>query len=888
MRNKDRELREEIRTHLDMATADRIAHGASAEDAAAAARREFGNVSSVQEATRDVWGRRWLEQLAQDVRYAWRTYRRNPGFALVAILSLTLGIGANTALFEVVSAVKLRVLPIADPDRVAEIRLTSMDEVRGGQYTWHASVTQPIWREIQARQQAFSNVFAWSRENFNVAQGGEVRLVDGLWVTGEFFPGLGVRPMIGRLLSSADDRTGCTPRAVLGYDFWRRVYGADPLVAGRTITLDSKAVEIVGVASGGFHGLEVGRTFDVALPLCAEPAFSGDGKGLVDAGTSWWLSVFGRLRPGWTIDRASSHLAAISPEVFRASLPSDYPPVSVTSYLGFKLAAHAGGSGLSQLREEYETPLWLLLGIAGFVLVIACVNLANLLLARASAREREIAIRLGLGASRGRVIRQLLTESLLLVTIAAVFAVFLADTLGRWLVAALETSNRPITLPLGADWKVIAFAAGMALATCLLFGLAPAIRGTRMRAREVLHVSPRGATSARESLGLRRALVVVQVALSLALLFYSLLFDGTLRNVLDVHPGFTPEGLLVANVNLSPVHATADRRAVLRDDVIERVRSVAGVESAAPVAVVPISGNSGSNEMWPEGDRGRAFHSHVNRVGGKFFATLGVPFLAGRDFDERDTPQSVAVAIVNDRFAEKLGGDTAAVGKRFVREATPGESEKTYEIVGVVANSNYMTLTETPGPVAFYPDSQDSPTSDARLLIRTRIPAAAVTSAITATLADVDPKLEVRYALLPTMIRDTLVQQRVLAQLSSGFGLLAALLTLVGLYGLVAYSVSRRTGEIGLRIALGATRSAVINLILHETGLLLAIGLIFGAGLAVAGGQTAATLLYGVEPHDPATLALSVALLALIALAASLIPVRRAVRIDPAIALRTE
>ncbi len=888
MKNKDTELREELAAHLQMAAADRIARGESPEEAAAAARRELGNLSQIQEATRDVWGRRWIEQLVQDVRYATRTCRRNPGFALVAILSLTLGIGANTALFEVVSAIKLRVLPVTDPDRLVEIAPTSMNGVRGNQHTWHASVTQPIWREIQARQQAFSGVFAWSRTSFNLAQGGEVRFIDGMLVTGDFFSTLGLRPTIGRLLAAEDDRTGCTPRAVLGYDFWRRTYASEVAAVGRTIVLGSRPVEIVGVAPAGFYGLEVGRTFDVALPLCAEPLFSDDGKGLVDAGTTWWHSVFGRLLPGWTMDRAAAHLGAISPEIFQTSLPSYYPPVSVQSYLNMKLSANPGGAGLSELREKYETPLWLLLAIAALVLVIACANLANLLLARASAREREIAIRLGLGASRGRVIRQLLTESLLLVTIGGVLAMFLADTLGQWLVVALETSADRITLPLRVDWMVAAFGAALALATCLLFGLAPAIRGTRLGAREVMHVGPRGGTSSRESLGLRRALVVVQVALSLALLFASLLFAGTLRNVLHVNPGFKPEGLLVANVDLSPLKASTARTPIVREQIIERVRSVPGVESAAPVAVVPISGTSGSNEVWPEGRRSGAFDSRINEAGRGFFATLGVPFLAGRDFDSRDTPQSIAVAIVNERFAARLGGNIAAVGQRFVREATPRRPEKTFEIVGVVANSNYLTLREAPSPVAFYADSQDPSRTDAQLMIRLTIPAAAATSAITAALSDLDPRLEVRYAVLGTMIHDTLVQERLLAELSSGFGLLAAVLTTVGLYGLVAYSVSRRTGEIGLRMALGATHRTILGLVLRETGLLLVTGLVLGVVLALAGGRAAATLLYGVKPHDPVTLGLSVALLGLIAVAASVIPARRATLIDPGIALRTE
>jgi len=888
MKNKDAELRDEIRSHLDMATADRIARGVSPEEAATAARRELGNVSQIHEATRDVWGWRWLDQLAQDLRYAIRTFRRSPAFALVAILSLTLGIGANTALFEVVNAVRLRALPIADPSRLVEVKIADMDGARGSRHTWYPSVTQPIWREIQARQQALSSIFAWSGTSFNLAQGGEVRLADGLLVSGEFFATLGLRPAAGRLLSPEDDRSNCTPRAVLGYDFWRRHYAGAPSAIGQLITLNSRPVEIVGVAPSGFYGVEVGRAFDVALPLCTEPAFSDDGKGLVNAGTTWWLSMFGRLKPGWTVEQAAAHFKTISGAVFQSSLPANYPPVSVQSYLNMKLTAAAGGAGLSAIRENYETSLWTLLAIAGLVLVIACANLANLLLARASTREREIAIRLGLGASRSRVIRQLLTESLLLVAIGGTAAVFVAGTLGQWLVKSLETSDNPITLPLGVDWTVIAFAAGLALSTCLLFGLAPAIRGTRVGTREVLHVASRATTSGREAVGLRRALVVVQIALSLALLFGSLLFAGTLRNVLRVNPGFRPEGLLVANLDLTPLKVDDQHVPAVSDQIIQRIRAVPGVEAAATVAVVPISGSSGSNTVWPESRRDRSFDSFINKAGQGFFATMGVPFLAGRDFDARDTRDSTIVAIVNERFAATFGGTVAAVGQRFTREATPRQGERTFEIVGVVGNSNYRKLTETLAPIAYYADSQEPPNSYPQLVIRSTTSETATTSAISAVLANIDPRLEVKYTVVPTMIRDTLVQERLLAELSSGFGGLAAVLTMVGLYGLVAYAVSRRTREIGLRMALGATRGAVADLVLRETAWLLAIGVGCGIALALGGGQAATTLLYGVQPNDPTTLGVSIALLALIALAASVGPARRATRIDPAVALRAE
>ncbi len=675
MKNRDAELRDELKAHLDMAIADRLDRGESPEQAAAAARRQLGNLSQIQEATRDVWGRRWLEQLAQDARYALRVFRRNPAFAVVAILSLTLGIGANTALFEVVDAVRLRPLPIADPGGLLEVRLASLDGARGSFQSWHASVTQPIWRELQARQQAFT-LFAWSRTSFNLADGGETRPADGLWVSGEFFNVLGLRPAQGRLLSSEDDRPGCAPRAVLGYGFWQRAYGSDASVVGRTINLRNRPIEIVGVVPSGFHGLEVGRTFDVALPLCAEAVFSVNGKGRSEAGTTWWLMMFGRLKPGWTFDRATAHLAAISPDIFRTTLPAGYPAVSVQKYLAMKFIAGPGGQGLSQLREAYETPLWLLLGIAGLVLVVACANLANLLLARATAREREISVRLGLGASRGRVIRQLLTESLLLVTIGTVGAVLLAAAMGRSLVAALETSDNTITLPLIVDWRVLGFAVLLAIATCLLFGLAPAIRATRVSASSVLRGTTRGASAGREPVALRRGLVVVQLALSVALLFGSMLFARTLHNVLSVDPGFHSEGLLVAEIDSVRLRLQPDQLVAHQNLIADRLRGIPGVQGAAPVAIVPMSGSSGGNDVWPEGNTNAKFNTFVNFVGSGYFRMLGIPLIAGRDFDAHDSPDSVAVVVVNDAFAAKLGGPAAAVGQRITREQTPRNPAK--------------------------------------------------------------------------------------------------------------------------------------------------------------------------------------------------------------------
>jgi predicted permease len=887
MRDKDADLHEELRAHLNMATEDRIARGAAPQEAAAAARRELGNLSQIQEAALDVWGTRWIRQLAQDIRYALRMFRRNPGFALVAILSLTLGIGANTALFEVVNAVRLRPLPVADPSVLFEVRITDMDAVRGNVQTRHASVSQPIWRQIQAHQKAFDGLFAWNATSFNLAERGEVRLADGLWVSGDFFQTLGVPPALGRLLAPDDDRPGCAPRAVLGYAFWRRNYGGDPTVLGRPLVLNNRTVEIIGVAPQGFYGLQVGRAFDLVLPLCAEPAFSDDGEGRADAGTVWWLSLFGRLKPGWTLDAAAAHLAAISPAVFRASLPAGYPPVSVQRYLDLKLGAEPGATGVSSLRESYGDPLWLLLSIAAVVLLIACANLANLLLARASAREREIAIRLGLGASRARLVRQLLTESVVLVAIGTAGALLLAGTLGEWLVSALETTDARITLSLDVNWSVLAFALILAALTCLLFGLAPALRATRVAVGSVIGSGTRQTTS-RDSIALRRALVIIQLALCVALLFGSLLFARTLANVLRIDPGFSPEGVFVARVDFGALHAGDQRLSALRQETIERIRAVPGVQGAATVAVVPFGWSSGSNAVWPEHDQAHQFNSNINIVGAGFFEALGVPLTAGRDFDERDTPGSSAAAIVNELFAAKLGGAAAAVGRRFTRERTPRQPEKTYEIVGVVRNSTYQLLKDDPGPVAYYADSQDTPNSYAQILVRSALPPSAATAGVTAALANADPRIKVRYSVLRTMMSDTLVQDRLLASLSAGFGGLAALLTVIGLYGLVSYTVMRRTGEIGVRMALGARARDIGMLLVRETGVLVALGVVCGTALALAGARMASALLFGVKPYDPITLLAAIVVLLTIAAAAIFVPARRATRIEPVVALRVE
>ena len=688
-RDRNRELQEELRTHIEMATRDRIERGEDPASAAAAARREFGNVAQVQEVTREMWGWTRLERLGQDLRYAVRLLRRAPAFSFVSIVSLALGIGANTAIFQVIDALRLRSLPVARPYELVEITPANMDGARGNFSSWRQSVSNPIWEQVRDHQEAFSGTLAYGATSFNLATGGEARSARGLFVSGGFFDTLEIRPEAGRLLSAADDRRGCVPRAVLSHAFWRREFGGSRSAIGGTVTLNARPVEIVGVAPASFFGLEVGRSFDVAVPICADAVIS-DRAGRLDSGTDWWLIVMGRLKPGLTIDQASAHLNALSSGIFQTTLKPNYPPVSVSKYLAMKLHALPAPTGVSYLREVYESALWLLLALAALVLLIACANLANLMLARASAREHEIAIRLGLGASRGRVVRQLLTESTVLSTVGAIGGFLLARVLGDTLVGFVDGDAHEIVLSLALDWRMVAFTVGLAAGTCLLFGLTPALRATRLGPSAVMKNAGRGLTTTRHGAALRRALVVTQVAISVVMVFGALLFTRTLHNLSSVDPGFTRD-VVIADVDYRRVAIAPEQRTAYRQSILDRLRAVPGIEAAATTAIVPVSGDAWGNDVTLHTAAGpKVVNVRFNRVSQGYFDTFHVPVRMGRDFDvTKDTTSAPRVAIVNQTLAAMFEGGNA-IGARFVQEATPSSPPTEYEVVGVVTDSKYL------------------------------------------------------------------------------------------------------------------------------------------------------------------------------------------------------
>jgi putative ABC transport system permease protein len=826
---------------------------------------------------------RWEDAMIQDLRYGVRMLLKHKGFTMVAVLSLALGIGANTAIFQLLDAVRLRTLPVKAPQELAEVRLTTMSGTRGTKRDGYPAVTNPIWEQLRERQQAFSGICAWSTSSFNLARGGEVRNARGLLVSGDFFNVLGVEPMLGRVFTAADDQRGCAaPGVVISHAFWQREYGGAAEIIGRKLTLGvDDTFEVIGVTPASFFGLEVGRSFDLALPICA------DRNRRLDSGTNWWLMVTGRLKPGWSLEQATAHLQTISPSLFEKTLPANYPAVSVKDYLGSKLEAVSGGAGYSVLRRNYEDSLWLLFAIAGLVLVIACANLANLLLARASVREREMAVRQALGASRARLVRQLLVESLLLAVIGAGLGALLAQSLSRFLVSFLGNA---VFLDLGVDWRVLGFAAAMAVLTCVLFGLVPAVRMARIEMGAVMKVGGRGLTTCRERFGLRRAMVVAQVALSLVLLAGALLFTRSLNKLLTIDTGFRQEGILMAQLGVGGLKLTPERRWPLRQEVLDRLKAIPGVKAVTDTTVVPLGGNSSSNAVWIDGtDKQQKIDPNRSWIGPDYFKTLETPLVAGREFNERDTATAPYVAIVNESFARRLLNGANPVGHRFWMEARPTAPETLYEIVGQVKDTKYQKLSDETGPIIFLSIAQEQRFLPfGQLLIRSDLPQSEITAAVKSVVAEINPSITVSFEGFKNMIEGSILRERLLAMLSGFFGALALLLACIGLYGILSYSVASRTSEIGIRMALGAQASNVRWLILREALLLVVTGLAVGLPLILAVTRLAATLLYGLTPNDPVSLGLAALLLFTVALLAAYVPARGATRLDPLTALRHE
>ena len=823
----------------------------------------------------------------RDLRHAFRFLRLSPGFTFVAVLTLALGIGANTAIFQLIDSIRLRTIPVKNPHELGTIKIADRHWGSGQFSSQYSQLTFAMWEQIRKRQEGFSEIAVWSDQRFNLATGGEVRKAKGIRVSGDFFHVLGVEPILGRLLGPEDDQPGCAASAAnISYAFWQRNFAGDPLVVGKRLTLDGNSFQVIGVTQPAFNGISIGDTYDVAVPVCVEPILNPRNNRLT-LRHAWWLASIGRLKPGWSIARANAQILAVTPAILQETIPPVYDAEGTKKYLEYKLGAFSASTGFSELRSDSETSLWLLLGITGLVLLIACANLANLMLARTSARERQITIRRALGASRWRMVRELLSESLLLAVGGSICGLFLAFAISRMLVAFISTQQNQVFLDLGMDWRVLVFTTALAALTTVSFGLAPALRATRAEPATLLQSGSRGTTGGRERFSLRRILIVSQVGLSVVLLTGALLFVRSLRNLTTLDVGFQQTGILVTSVDFGRLKIPEQRYTEYKRDLVKRVQAIPGVESAAHAMLVPFGGSTWNDNVINEGSDQDAGVAWENFLGPGYFKTVGTPLLAGRDFDDRDTATSVKVVIVNQAFASKILKVADPLGKHFRIHEAPGKPRPLYEVVGVTADNKFQDMHEEFLPFMYFPSTQeDKPSPEDQILIRSALPITSLIGSMKETIADVNPGIDLEFMIFKTRIQNSLLQDQLMATLSGFFGFLAALLAAIGLYGVMSYMVIQRTKEIGIRMAIGANRIDVLRMILREATVLTVTGLVIGAGLALGAAQAAKSMLYGLKPRDPLTLVLAVVTLSAVAALASFLPAYRASKLDPLTALR--
>jgi predicted permease len=866
-RRLDRDLEEELAFHLEMRAQK---HGGDPA-AQAAAVRQFGNATSIRERCRELWTFATLETLWQDLRYAARTLAKTPAFSIVAVFSLTLGIGANAALFSLMDVMLLRALPVRNPQELVEF-------VRADRASQMTNLPYAVYEYLRRDRDALADVFAisWSSPVFQAGANPERTIAHE--VSGSFFPGLGVHALMGRTIGPDEDRPGTANRvAVISYAFWSRRFGRDPSALGASVRLSGEPFTVIGVMPAEFFGLDRGDVPDLWVPLAADP----------HPGQVW---VVGRLRPGVSVARARVELEPL----FRQALESmrddlkEYSARDRSAFLAQKLLVNRATAGTSGVRWEYwqySSTLKILIGLTGLVLLIACANLANLLMARSAARSREIGIRLALGAGRWRLVRQLLTENLLLSLAGGALGLLVAGWGHRLLVGFLVEDPFSVALDFDVSYRLLAFGLLLSVATALLFGLAPAIRATRAGISSAIHSG--GRQSSTGNLPLAKALLAGQIALSMVLLIGAGLFAGSLRNLGIADLGLARENLLLMNVQ--PAAKTPQARQQFWTELNRRVSNLAGVRSMA-LAGDAVFGNGGWNQtVWIERPGEAPLDANVpqNWVGPGFFATAGIPILAGREFGEQDRENSPPVALVNRIFAHRFFGSENPLGKHFGDRGQASSGR--YEIVGVVGDAKYGSVREKPRPMVFHAIEQEPPLDSCVLHVRSVSQPAALVPAIRREIQAVDGEAlisEVRT--LPQIVRSQLRQDRMFATLASFFALLALALGAIGIYGIVAYRVAHRTAEIGVRMALGAQKRDVLWLVLRETLVLVAAGAAAGIPAALAAARLVKSLLFGLGPSDPLTIACATAVLFAAGALAGFLPAQRAASLEPTLALRSE
>jgi predicted permease len=835
-----------------------------------------------------------MTRILHDISFAFRNLRRSPLFTLVALSSLALGIGANTAIFTLIDQLMLRLLPVQDPQQLVMIWSTGphMGSNRGSRMA-----SYPMYQDFQQKAEAFSSVFCRYEGATSLSFGGQTERVQAELVSGNYFQALGVKPAIGRVFSpEQDDRVyKGHPSVVLSHQYWVTRFAGDTSVIGQKIVVDNYPMTIVGVSAPGFTGLDPSRSPQIRIPIQMKPLMTPGWDDIGDR-RSQWVQVFGRMKPGFTLESARASLQPLFLQILRDELTR--PEMRDTNefyrkqFLARKVQMAPAANGYSQLRRDFSTALVVLMCMVGLVLLIACFNVANLLIAQAMARQKEVAVRLAIGASRGQLLGQLLIESLLLSVAGAAAGLLLAVVMIRALLSFLPTSEVPLMLRAEPDMRILAFNGGLALVTALLFGLAPALQALRLDLWSTLKDVVGAVAGTGGSVRLRKILVVAQVAFSFLLLAGAGLFVRTLANLKQMNSGFRDlDNLITFQVDPALNGYTVPRLKAFYQQSLDNVRAIPGVKSAGYGVVSILSGGEWDSSMGVEGHTvkdGEDMQAFMNSVSPGYFQTLGVPLLEGRDFDKRDEGEHIRTAIVNREFAKHFFGDRSPIG-RHVGFGTGPKSKLDIEIVGVTENTLYEGPREGIHRQVFVPFAQSDFPASATFYVRSATGSAAMFGPVRQKVQELDRSMPIYdMKTVESRLDETLSTERLIAVLSAAFGGLATLLAAIGLYGVMAFVVARRTKEIGLRMALGAPQRSVVWMVMRETLLLLGIGLALGLPSAYLLSRYVSSQLFGVKANDIGTALAALVILAAVAAGAGFLPARRASTIDPMNALRHE
>ena len=821
-----------------------------------------------------------------DIRYALRMLTKNPAFAAVVVLTLALGIGANAAIFSLLDQVLLQSLPVANPDQLAVFSVYDPNEEPNKPGTF----SYPMYQDLRDQNSVFSGMIARGGVQMNVSYGDQTERVSGELVSGNFFEVLGVRPWAGRLFTQEDDRTpSAHPVAVLSYNFWESRFNKDPNLIGKTILINEQPITVLGITPPGFYGVDLSNNPDVRVPLMMTPVFSPLPPGRLQSRNWQWLRVMARRKSDVSTEQAQASVSLLFQqirEVEAQQLPASAGAKMREQFLAQRIGLMPGDQGLRYLQTEMRTSLLLLFGATCAVLLILCANLANLMMARATVRSQEIAVRLALGAGRLRLLRQWLTEGVVLSAIGGLVGIFIAVWIKAGLLAFIPPDYRE-NLNASFDWRLYVFIFAVAILLGLAFSLAPAIQAARQVFAPGLRLESRSFTSGGRLLSVRSGLILVQVALSLPLLVSAALLLRTLQNLRTLDTGFGKENVLLASVNPSLNGYSPERTAAFYDELLTRTRAMPGVKFAGLASDSPISGGWDESLIVVEGytpREGERMTADFTSVSRDYFRALEIPFLAGRDFDERDRGTAPKVVIVNEHMAKHFFGTTDVIGKHIGLDGVADRA-----IVGVVKDAQYVNLRMDIRRHFYVPVTQEEQLMHLTLHVKTATDPNVVAAQLRAELKALDPHLPLyNIKTLATEIDESLVQERLVTWLSAAFGLLATLLTALGLYGVLTFSVARRTREIGIRVALGAQRRDVFRLIMIRGVILVAVGVAIGLGTSFAFSKLLGSLLFGVTPNSVTTLVgVSVGLIA-VALLACYIPARRATKVEPLVALRYE